>query len=57
MQLNDNSPDYYRMREAQERAMAAKAQDEDIRQIHQAMADKYRDMAECADVGRNGVGE
>jgi len=49
MQTMDNSPVYYRVREEQEREAALRASDDGIRQIHLAMADKYRELAKGAE--------
>lgn len=49
MNTSDNSPEYYRMRETQEREMADKAANEEARAVHQALADRYREMAEEAE--------
>ena len=49
MNTSDNSPEYYRMRETQEREMADKAINEEARAVHQALADRYREMAEEAE--------
>ena len=46
MNTSDNSPEYYRMREAQEQEMADKAATEEGRAVHQALADRYRELAE-----------
>lgn len=48
MEAIDDTPDYYRMRESQERGMALKARNEEVRSIHLALADKYRDLADLA---------
>ena len=45
----DDSPEYYRKREAEERAAAAEAADEATRQIHLTLADEYRSRAEDAE--------
>ena len=45
MQAPEGPHDYYRMREAQERDMAAQARDESARQIHLNLADAYRELA------------
>ena len=45
MQARQGPHDYYRMREAQEREMAAQAADESARQIHLNLADAYRGLA------------
>ncbi len=37
---------YYRKREKQEREMAANANDAAVRQIHLALAERYRQLAE-----------
>ena len=49
MNTSDNSPEYYRMREAQEQEMADKAATEEGRAVHQALADRYRELAEEAE--------
>ena len=49
MQVSDGPRDYYRLRETQEREMAAKAQDGSARQIHLELAEKYRELAEASD--------
>lgn len=46
MQPFDHLHGYYRRREQQEREMAASAKDEAARQIHLAMAERYRQLAE-----------
>ena len=46
MNTSDNSPEYYRMREAQEQELAYKAATEEGRAVHQALADRYRELAE-----------
>ncbi len=45
----DHPPGYYRNRERQEREMAASAKDQTARQIHLAMAERYRQLAEADD--------
>lgn len=52
MQQSDHSPDYYRLREAQEREMADNAQDDAARKIHLALADRYRLLADGAAIIR-----
>lgn len=49
MNTIDNSAEYFRMREAQERAMAERAASEEIRSIHLTLADRYRELADEAD--------
>ena len=49
MNTSDNSPEYYRMREAQEQEMADKAATEEGRAVHQALADRYSELAEEAE--------
>ena len=51
MNTSDNSPEYYRMREAQEQEMADKAATEEGRYVHQALADRYRELADEAEQG------
>jgi hypothetical protein len=46
MQPFDHTPGYYRKREQDEREMAATAKDEAARQIHLALAEKYRQLAD-----------
>lgn len=45
----DHPHGYYRKREQQEREMAASARDGTARQIHLALAERYRQMAEGTD--------
>ena len=45
-----NSTAYYRNREQVERTQAAQAVSESIRQIHLTMADRYRELAEKAEM-------
>ena len=45
----DDSPEYYRMRETKEREAAANAANDGVREIHLAMADKYKALAEEAE--------
>lgn len=45
----DDSPEYYRLRETQERDASERAASDDTRQIHLAMADKYRELAKEAE--------
>lgn len=45
MQAPDSPHGYYRVREIQEREMAAMAKDPAVRQIHLELADKYRRLA------------
>ena len=47
-----DSPEYYRMREAQERFAADAAPSEDVRRIHLLLADKYLQLAEKAEKRR-----
>lgn len=42
----DHPNGYYRRREQQEREMAASAKDQAARQIHLALAEEYRKLAE-----------
>ena len=49
MEPSDRPHGYYRNREQQEREMAAIARDEAARQIHLALAEKYRQLAEGSD--------
>jgi hypothetical protein len=51
MKTVDNSPEYFRMRETQEREMADKAPTEEGRAVHLALAERYRDLAEDAEAG------
>jgi hypothetical protein len=50
MQASDCPHGYYRMREAQEFEMAAKANDPAIRQIHLTLAEKYRELLRGEDL-------
>lgn len=50
MQPSDHPHGYYRKREQQEREMAATAKDEAVRQIHLALAEKYRQLAGGGDL-------
>ena len=50
MQASDCPHGYYRMREAQELEMAAKATDEEARQIHLALAERYRQLLNGKDL-------
>jgi hypothetical protein len=45
----DNSPEYYRMREARERELAERAKLEEVKAIHRALAENYRLAAEEAE--------
>lgn len=45
----DDSPEYFRLREAQERELAANAVTEQARYIHESLADRYREPAEEAE--------
>ena len=45
MQQSEDSPDYFRKREAQERDLAAQAADEAVKKIHLALAEEYRRLA------------
>lgn len=45
----DDSPEYYRMREARERELATTAASEEARQSHLALAENYRMVAEEAE--------
>ena len=45
----DDSPEYYRMREAREREMAAIAPNEEVKRAHLALAENYRLVAEEAE--------
>ena len=45
----DDSPDYYRMLEAQEREAADRAPMESVRKIHLALAAKYQELAAKAE--------
>ena len=49
MQQSDHSSDYHRRREAQEREMAAQADDEAVRQIHLELAEQHRQLADEAE--------
>ena len=49
MQPLDHPHGYYRKREQQEREMAANAKDQAARQIHLALAEKYRQLADRED--------
>lgn len=49
METTDDTAEYYRMRESQERSMALKARNEEVRSIHLALADKYRERADLAE--------
>ena len=49
MNMADDSPEYYRMREAREREMAADAATEEIRYVHETLAESYRELAEDAE--------
>lgn len=49
MSMVDDSAEYFRMREAQERAMAERAASDEIREIHFALAERYRELADEAD--------
>ena len=49
MQMVDDSPEYYRLRESEERMMAETAKSGDVRAIHLTLADKYRELAEKAE--------
>ena len=49
MDLVKDSPEYYRHREQQELEAVAKAQSDDIAQIHRALAAKYRELAKEAE--------
>lgn len=49
MQPLDHPHGYYRKREQQEREMAANAEDDAARQIHLALAENYRQLAEEED--------
>ena len=48
MKSVDDSAEYYRLRETQERDAADKAATDAVRQIHTALADKYKELAENA---------
>jgi hypothetical protein len=50
MQPLDGPHGYYRMREAQEREMAAKAKDDNARHVHLALAEQYKRLADCGEV-------
>jgi hypothetical protein len=50
MQPLDGPHGYYRMREAQEREMAAKAKDDNARHVHLALAEQYRRLADSREV-------
>ena len=45
MQQSDHSPDYHRLREAQEKQMAEQAKDEAAKQIHLELAERHRRLA------------
>jgi hypothetical protein len=45
MQASNCPHGYYRMREAQERIMAANAKDDAVRNIHLELADRYCQLA------------
>lgn len=49
MQQSDRSPNYHRLRESQERQMAAQAKDEAVRQIHLELAEQHCRLAEEAE--------
>lgn len=49
MNTVDDSPEYYRLRESQERDAAELAANDDTRQIHLVLADKYRQLAKDAE--------
>lgn len=49
MRSYDDSPEYYRMREAREREMAENAPNEEVRAIHLALAENYMVAAEEAE--------
>lgn len=53
MRSYDDSPEYYRMREAREREMAENAASEEIRAIHLALAENYQAAAEEAEEAEN----
>ena len=50
MQESDCPPGYYRRRETQELEMAATAKDEAARQIHLALAARYRQLLNGKDL-------
>jgi hypothetical protein len=49
MQPADETAEYYRMREKQQRELAARALTEEERHAHHAVADNYRLVAEEAE--------
>ena len=49
MQPLDGPHGYHRMREAQERELAAKAKDNAARLIHLDLAERYRQLSEGSD--------
>lgn len=48
MQNLNDSPEYYRMREAHERQMAERAPTPEVRDIHLKLAEKYAELANAA---------
>lgn len=51
-----NTPDYYRRREQQERALAARAISADISGIHAELADRYATLRESAEAEQSHSG-
>ena len=49
MNAADTSAEYFRMREEQERGMAERAASGKVKEIHLALADRYRELADEAD--------
>ena len=49
MNTVDDSAEYFRMREAQERDMAERATSDEVRSIHLSLADRYRELADEAE--------
>ena len=49
MNVDEYSAEFFRRREAQERELADKAQSEEIKAIHLALAENYRAAAEEAE--------
>ena len=54
--MTSQSPNYYRQRADEELAMADRAGDPGIAQIHREMARRYRDLAD-GDPSRAAIGE
>ena len=50
MDRASNSTDYFRSREQAERKQAAQAVSDNVRQIHLTLAERYRDLAETAEM-------